>query len=168
MRDDKIIIISCYHFLCTILFLCKPGPGNPVPSWARHGPSCPIPPKRNLVLSHPTKKESGPVPSHKIRIQSCPIPWKMNLVLSHPTEKRSGPVSSHQKKIWSCPIPQKKNLVPSWSWPRTGPDQDGKSWSLRSAYMHLTMKFDSVELKNIIIFITISQSIKSFFYWECF
>ena len=30
--------------------------------------------------------------------------------------------------------------------------------------MHLTMKFDSVELKNITIFITISQSIKSFFY----
>ena len=137
MRDDKIVIISCYHFLCTILFLYKSEPGNSVSFWARHDSFCLISSKRNLILFHLIKKESDSVSSHKIRIQFCFISWKMNLILSHFTEKRSSPVSSHQKKIWFCFISQKKNLIPSWSWPGTGPDQDGKSWSLWSAYLYV-------------------------------
>ena len=111
MRDDKIIIISHYHFLCTILFLCKSEPGNLISFWTRHDLFCFISSKRNLILSHLIKKESDSVSSHKIRIQFCLISWKMNLILSHLTEKKSDSVSSHQKKILFCLISSKKNLI---------------------------------------------------------
>ena len=101
MRDDKIIIISCYHFLCTILFLCKSESGNFISFWARHDLFCLISSKRNLILSHLIKKESDSVSFHKIRIQFCLISWKMNLILSHFIEKKSDFISSHRKKISS-------------------------------------------------------------------
>ena len=101
MRDDKIVIISCYHFLCTILFLCKSESGNLISFWARHDLFCFISSKRNLILSHFIKKESDSVSFHKIRIQFCLISWKINLILFHFTEKKSDSVSSHQKKILS-------------------------------------------------------------------
>ena len=132
MRDDKIVIISCYHFLCTILFLCKSESGNFISFWARHDSFCLISSKRNLILSHLIKKEFSSVSSHKIRIQFCLISWKMNLILSHLTEKKSDSVSSHQKKIWFCLISLKKNLVLFWFWPGTELDQDEKFWFLQS------------------------------------
>ena len=103
MKNDKIVIISHYYFLCTILFLCKSESGNSVSFWARHDLFCLISSKRNLILSHLIKKKSDSVSSHKIRIQFCLISWKMNLILSHLTEKRSDSVSSYQKKLLSHP-----------------------------------------------------------------
>ena len=109
MRDDKIIIISHYYFLYTILFLCKSESENFISFWAKHD-------------------------------SFCLISLKKNLILFHFTEKKSDSVSSHQKKIWFCLISQKKNLIPSWFWPRTGLDQDGKSWFLQSAYIYLSVE----------------------------
>ena len=132
MKNDKIIIISHYYFLCTILFLCKSESENLISFWARHDSFCFISLKRNLILSHLIKKESDSVLFHKIRIQFCFISWKMNLILFHLIEKRFDSVSSHQKKIWFCFISQKKNLVSFWFWPRTELNQDRKSWFLQS------------------------------------
>ena len=132
MRDDKIIIISHYHFLCTILFLCKSESENLVLFWARHDSFCFISSKRNLILFHFTKKKSDSVSFYKIRIQFYLISWKMNLILSHLTEKKFNSVSFHQKKIWFCLILQKKNLVSFWFWSETESDQDRKFWFLQS------------------------------------
>ena len=133
MRDDKIVIIFYYHFLCTILFLCKSESENSVSFWARHDSFCLISSKRNLILFHLIKKEFDFVLFHKIRIQFCFISWKMNLILSHLTEKKSSSVSFHQKKIWFCFISQKKNLISFWFWLRTELNQDRKFWFLQSA-----------------------------------
>ena len=101
MRNDKIVIISYYFFLCTILFLCKSESENSVSFWARHDLFCLISSKKNLILSHLIKKKSDSISFHKIRIQFCLISWKMNLILFHFTEKRFSSVSFHQKKILS-------------------------------------------------------------------
>ena len=141
MRNDKIIIIFYYHFLCTILFLCKSESGNLISFWAKHDLFCFISSKRNLILFHFIKKKSDSVSFHKIRIQFCLISWKMNLVLFHLTEKRFSSVSSHQKKIWFCLISQKKNLISFWFWSGTKSDQNEKSWFLQSVYTRkLSMK----------------------------
>ena len=102
MRDDKIVIISHYHFLCTILFLCKSESGNSVSFWARHDLFCLISSKKiwfcfisqnkNSVLSHLMKNESGSVSFHWKKIWFCLISSKKNLVLSHFTEKKSCPI----------------------------------------------------------------------------
>ena len=111
MKDDKIVIISCYHFLCIILFLCKSESENLILFWTRQDSFCLISLKKNLILFHLIKKEFSSVSSHKIRIQFYLISWKMNLILSHFTEKKFSSVSSHQKKILFCFILSKKNLV---------------------------------------------------------
>ena len=93
MKEDRIIIISHYHFLC------KSESENPVSaqscSVSFHQIEvqfCLIPQKMNLVLSHPTEKKFGPI---SLRLLSSSVPshlMKKNPVLSHPIEKKSRPV----------------------------------------------------------------------------
>ena len=58
VKEDKIIIISHYHFLC------KSESENSVSFWFCF------------------------ISSHQIKVQFCLISWKMNLILSHLTEKK--------------------------------------------------------------------------------
>ena len=131
MKDDKIIIISHYYFLCIILFLCKSESGNSVSFWARHDLFCFISSKKNLILSHLIKKESDFVSSHKIKIQFYFISWKMNLILSHLTEKRFSSVSFHQKKISFHPDSDSEQ-----NWIRTG-NSDSCSQSSYESFQNL-------------------------------
>ena len=95
VKEDKVVIISCYHFLC------KSESENSVSFWFCS------------------------VSSHQIEVQFCLISQKMNLILSHLIEKKfdlislkllsfsvsshfmkkkSDSVSSHENKIWFCLI----------------------------------------------------------------
>ena len=99
MRDDKIIIISYYYFLYTILFLCKSESENLVLFWIKHDSFCLISSKKiwfclilqnkNSVLFYFMKNESNSVLFYWKKIQFCFISSKKNLILFHFTKKKS-------------------------------------------------------------------------------
>jgi len=132
VKEDKVIIISCYHFLC------KSESENSVSS------------------------QFCSVSSHQIEVQFCLISWKMNLILSHFTEKKfdfislrllSSSVSSHlmKKNLVLSHLTEKKScLILILTQNRTEP-----GWEILilvvSLVKLLKMTYDNVSQKYIIL-----------------
>ena len=93
MKEDKVVIISCYHFLC------KSESENSVSFWfcsvSFHQIEvwfCLISQKMNLVLSHFTEKKFDLI---SLRLLSSSVSshfTKKNLILFHSIKKKSHPV----------------------------------------------------------------------------